>query len=359
MNELGDLTKKSRDILNKCIDSVSDRIHFSRHFKQSLQDLENASDACFMKEYNRVKESFESLERQRIKGHELKLEINIPEELKVFGNLKHFYKIQVPQSELHLTRKKDVSKISLYPVYDFKLPWTVIRSGTLLSDGNILLANFNCPDIGFLMLRLKLNTCEIVKIIPSFDFFFDVLHIGNEFYATNHSKINVIVMSSDTFNMVREIKILTGFRPYGLSIWNDFIFVACENAILKYSLDGPLIRKYSVEAETLYVTVTGLGHIVFSNATKDTVTCINEAGRIQWVYKSSLLKNPQSVDRDEFDNLYVSCSGSNNILILSSSGELINFFENIPCPYFMKMWKDIGMCCVCSKKRKIKVFEIK
>lgn len=265
----------------------------------------------------------------------------------------------MPQSELHLTRRKDVSKISLSLVYDFKLPWTIIHSGTLLSDGTILLANFSCPDIVFLMLRLRLNTCEIVKIIPSFDFFFDVLHIGNEFYVTNHSKSNVMVMSSDTFNMVREIKILTGFRPYGLAKWNDFIFVACESAILKYSLDGQLIRKYSVEDETIYVTVTGLGHIVFSNAIKDTVTCINEAGRIQWVYKSSLLKNPQSVDRDEFDNLYVSGSGSNNILILSSDGELINYFELIPCPYFIKIWKDIGMCCVCSKKRKIKVFEIK
>lgn len=37
MNELGEVTKKSRDILNKWIDSLSDRIHYSRHCIQSLQ----------------------------------------------------------------------------------------------------------------------------------------------------------------------------------------------------------------------------------------------------------------------------------------------------------------------------------
>lgn len=65
------------------------------------------------------------------------------------------------------------------------------------------------------------------------------------------------------------------------------------------------------------------------------------------------------MDRDEFDNLYVSGLGSNNIFILFLDGEFINYFEFILCFYFIKIWKDIGMCCVCSKKRKIKVFEIK
>lgn len=38
LNELGNVTKKSSEILNKCIDSVSDRIHFSRHCIQRLQN---------------------------------------------------------------------------------------------------------------------------------------------------------------------------------------------------------------------------------------------------------------------------------------------------------------------------------
>lgn len=88
------------------------------------------------------------------------------------------------------------------------------------------------------MLRLRLNICEIVKIIFFFDFFFDVLYIGNEFYVINYSKSNVMVMLSDIFNMVREIKIFIGFRFYGLVKWNDFIFVVCESVILKYFLDG-------------------------------------------------------------------------------------------------------------------------
>lgn len=137
-----------------------------------------------------------------------------------------------------MIRRKDVSKIFFFFVYDFKLFWIIIYSGILFFDGIILFVNFNCFDIGFLMLRLRLNICKIVKIIFFFDFFFDVLYIGNEFYVINYSKSNVMVMLSDIFNMVREIKIFIGFRFYGLVKWNDFIFVVCESVILKYFLDG-------------------------------------------------------------------------------------------------------------------------
>lgn len=158
MNELGEVTKTSRDILNKCIDSVSDRIHFSRHCIQSLQNLEDESDACFMKEYQRVRESFEQLEIQtmKTKGHQLKLESTIPEELEAIKNLKHFCRIQVAQSEVQLT-KRNVSEISLSLVYEFELSDANICSGALFTDGTIILANFNAKEIGLFTLRLEIR----------------------------------------------------------------------------------------------------------------------------------------------------------------------------------------------------------
>lgn len=99
MNELGEVTKKSRDILNKWIDSLSDRIHYSRHCIQILQNLEEASDACFMTEYHRVRETMNwNLNQAYRKG---------------FRKLKHFCKIHVSEIEAQLTKRKNISHISL------------------------------------------------------------------------------------------------------------------------------------------------------------------------------------------------------------------------------------------------------
>lgn len=360
MNELGEVTKQGREILSRSIDSVSDRIHFSRHCIQSLRALEDASDACFMKEYHRIREKFELLDRQTMKskGHQLKLESTIPEELEGIRNLTHFCKINLLQSEIQLTRK-NVSDMSLSLVYEFQLPNVNICSGTLLSGGKIILANHTSNEIGLFILNLKMDSWETVRILNSNDNFFDVKHTENKIYASVYNRKCVIIMTSDNFNTVSEFKMQDDLSPFGISLRKSFLFVACKSAILIYSLEGLFIYKYNVETATHYVTVTDLGHIVYSNGATDIVTCISETGRSQWEYKHTRLKCPHSVDRDELDHLFVSGARSNNIHILSSSGTLIKIIEDIPSPAFMKMFKDIDMCCVCCNWKNIKIYKIK
>lgn len=364
MNELGEVTKKSREILNSCIDSVSDRIQFSRHCIQRLQTLEetsDVSDACFMMEYLRIKETFGTLERQtmKTKGVQLKLESNIPDELDAIRNLTHFCKICMSQSEMQLTRRKNVSDMSLSLVNEFQLRKANICSGTLLPDGNIALANFNSKEIGLFILRLKLDTWETLQNFKSTDHLFDVKHTENNIYVSNFNKKSVTIMTSDRYNTVKEFKMLDDLVPYGMSLERRFLFVACDSAILKYTLEGGFIHKYLVESRTLYVTVTDFGHIVYTNRTTGIVTCINESGQIQWQYKNPKLVSPSGVDRDESDNLYVCGSDSNNIHILSSNGTLIKIIEDISCPAFVKLYKDIDMFCVCSSWKNIQMYKIK
>lgn len=361
MNELGEVTKTSRDTLNKCIDSVSDRIHFSRRCIQRLQNLDDESDACFMKEYHRVRESFEELEREtmKTKGHQLKLESDIPEELAAIKKLKRFCKIHVSELEVQLTKRRNISHLSLSLVYEFQLPEANICSGTLISNGKIALVNHSGGEIGLYMLRLKIDTWEKVKNFESCDTFFDVMHIENKIYASNCSKTRVIIMTSENFTKVRQFKMEDDLVPFGISLGKGFLIVACESAILKYSLEGQFIHKYPVEGRALYVTVTNLGHIVYSDMETNSVTCIDEKGQIQWEYKHSKLMIPYSVDKDESNNFYVCGSKSNNIHILSSNGKLIKIIEDIPCPAFIKTFKDIDMCCVCCNWKNIKVYQIK
>lgn len=166
-------------------------------------------------------------------------------------------------------------------------------------------------------------------------------------------------MLSNDFTTVREFIMQDNLVPYGITIWENFVFVACQIAILKYDLQGKLVFRYPVEKSSLYVTVTHRGHIVHSNVKTDTVTCIDEKGVPLWKYVSPKLSGPCSVDRDALDNLYVGGSKSNNVHILSSFGSLIRVLECIPCPAFMKVSERGDRCCVCSSWKNIRVYEIK
>lgn len=84
LNELSKVIKESKDMLNKNIDFVLDRIYFSRYCIQRFQNLEDVSDVCFMKEYYYVREKFEvlKLEIVNLKEYEIKFKLNILKELK-------------------------------------------------------------------------------------------------------------------------------------------------------------------------------------------------------------------------------------------------------------------------------------
>lgn len=173
------------------------------------------------------------------------------------------------------------------------------------------------------------------------------------------AKKRVIIMTSENFTKVRQFKMEDDLVPFGKFLGKVFLLVACGSAILKYSLEGQFIHKYPVKGRTLYVTVTNLGHIVYSNIKTNSVTCIDETGQIQWEYKHSKLMIPNSVDKDESNNLYVCGSKSNNIHILSPNGKLMKVIEDIPCPAFIKTLKDTDMCCLCCNWKTIKIYQIK
>lgn len=86
---------------------------------------------------------------------------------------------------------------------------------------------------------------------------------------------------------------------------------------------------------------------------------MSDEGQVVWEYKSPNLKYPQELETDSCENIYVTGARSNNVHVLSSSGDKIRVIEDIPSPYFFKINEDKGIICVCSKMEKIIVYEIR
>lgn len=74
----------------------------------------------------------------------------------------------------------------------------------LFFDGKIIFVNYNKEDIGFFILRLKIDIYEKVRNFKFCDNFFDVVYVENKIYVINICKKSVIIMISDCFKKVGE-----------------------------------------------------------------------------------------------------------------------------------------------------------
>lgn len=97
-------TRNSMIILNKTIDSLSDRIEFSKHCVKIILDIESKTDSCFLKEYQETKDRFNDLERQtmKLKKQDIKLESNLSLKLSHVAKLSKLSKTKVTHLQKEL-----------------------------------------------------------------------------------------------------------------------------------------------------------------------------------------------------------------------------------------------------------------
>lgn len=357
LNELSKITKQSRRLISATIDSLSDRIHFSGRCIQRLQNLEDMSDACFMKEYYHVIESFKELKTATLKVHDMKLESSILKESHEITNLKYISAISVVHSKYDV--RLDIVQLSLCPTFEFDISNDDVYCGDLSSNGTLTLAKYGSSKIGLQQYTMNSDDCQTTKEYRSDNCFFGLVVIEDFIYATNRNDNSVTIISSETFTFRGKIPVGEKLVPYGICQWKEYLFVACQTAILKYSISGRFMQSYSVNFNTLFVTAIRSGNIVYSNTSQNCVESMDQNGYRLWKYVNAKLKSPHGVDKDEMDNLYVSNTDKSNVHILSCDGSLIRIVEEIPRPIFMKVQESSRICCVCSNFRKIKVYSIK
>lgn len=229
----------------------------------------------------------------------------------------------------------------------------------LCSDGMLTVAKYGFSRSGLQQYKLKNDSCIPTKEYRSANYFFGIVSYGNLFYATNRTENCVTIISSETFKLYGIIPIDDMLTPYGICQWREYLFVACQTAILKYSISGHFIQSFPVGFNTLFVMVTNSGNIVYTNSNLNFVVSLNQKGKLLWKYVHQKLRLPHGVDKDEMENLYIASTDMNSVHILSCDGSLIRIIDNIPRPVFMKVRESSRTCCVCSNFRKIKVYRLK
>lgn len=77
------------------------------------------------------------------------------------------------------------------------------------------------------------------------------------------------------------------------------------------------------------MAATQRGLIVFGDYRSETIIAMIEEGRVFLKYRSPKLKRQHGLDTDSCGNIYIAGSESNNVHVLTNSGQLIRVIERI------------------------------
>lgn len=245
----------------------------------------------------------------------------------------------------------DIRTAELKKFKEFPVEAGNVFFGVFLSEGRFLIPNHNA--ISAFMVYDKNWKC--IEIIGGLHYACSAYQCENEIFLTKSESKTIDVFSSTDFHKLRSITL--NDKVFGITGLNGYLYVACQKHVLKLDKNGQIFKKYDVDgSNNVHVTCTQSGLIVFGDYMSEIIAAMTEDGRVVWKYQSPKLKQPQELDTDSCENIYVAGSRSNNVHVLSNTGDLVRVIEGIPCPYFLKINEEERVACVCCKNNTIFVY---
>ncbi|XP_056003404.1 uncharacterized protein LOC125662085 [Ostrea edulis] len=261
-------------------------------------------------------------------------------------------------SDVHHTESSrqlyfDVRTVEMSLIKEFSIDGDVVCDGIFLSNGTFVIADYR--DDGKCMFFDKHWVPSIFG--ESLKKPFGLIENDEEVLVTCSGSKSIEVFSSSDLQKLRSIPMTESVS--GITHRRGDIYVACGKKIIKIDSVGRILKIYDVEgANNVNILATNTGLIVYSDWKIEKVTAITDQGDIVWKYKNRNLKCPSGIDQDSVGNIYVTGRDSNNVHVLSGTGELIRVFEDIPSPTFFKLIEERGIICAFDISKRIRVFEV-
>ncbi|XP_062619400.1 probable E3 ubiquitin-protein ligase MID2 [Saccostrea cucullata] len=357
LTKMSKAVKKSKEKCEKCLDAFTDGIQCTDFCTRNIEGArKEVNDVKLVRAFYKSRKTLDELKRYKFNQIRVDIVETEPPILNEIMNLKSLQEAIVAESELDVT--SDLRKILLSLVHEFSINTGYVRDGTFLSNREFILSTRKSHRSG-----TSDETCfvyssswECIREIKSSYKPFGILQKGNEVYLGCTSSKVIEVRSIRTYEKIKTIRVPKDI--YGIASYHNFLFVACDDKILQLNQYGVKVKEINTGASVKNIILIK-DDIVYSNRKTHTVTRINSVGTQFWSYSSVSLKSPCGVEKDAEDNIYVAGKESDNVHVLSCDGELIRIFEDIPRPDFMKIDRDRKLCCVCSQRKNIQVFELK
>lgn len=352
IDKLLSTAKISKEKLQREIEKLEDGIFCVDNCKSLIENANSSkSDIETLRQFFKAKEKFQHAKFFEFRQMNSTISVSKTPLLKKFAELKSIADIHTTESFCRLNLY--IETMELIKFKDFTIADGNIFSGIFISGGRFLILNHK--ENGPCYVYDKNWKC--LQDIGGLHLPFDAVESNEEIFVTNMGSNTVEVLSSTDFHKLRSIPLQD--KVSSITCVKGTVYVSCGSRIIKLDKTGQILRKYELNENTkrrIIGTTSGL--IVYSECKLGTVSAMTEEDVFAWTYQRGNLIHPSDLDADLNDNIYVAGRYSNNIHVLSISGELIRLIENIHSPMFCKINSE-GVFCVCSEKKHINVYKIR
>ncbi|XP_048781057.2 tripartite motif-containing protein 45-like [Ostrea edulis] len=367
LDEISKVTKDNRQKLSDSVEAFSDRELLANLYTKTLKTInEGGASVALAVEYHKIKKQFSKIADLGVTQLEFHMHQNYEEKFQELFKISKFAKLVLNEQSMKFSFDMNMMVHATVDVaFELVQSSGKITGGCFLQDRGILLVDARQPD----KLLYFNNTGECV-------------HKWNISFRPNDVTLkdsDVFVSSSGSYYrgihgvtfLENQRKLIPSDRLhyckneecFGIKCANGFIYVTCGRSILKVDADGNLVKRYLTEKETYSVAVDKNNHVIYSSCTSHSVTSLNESGRELFRYTHPDLKYPRSLDVDYEGYIYVAGRDSDNVHILSPSGQLLRIFK-VSKPNCIKFKTGSRICLIgsynssCTKIYEIKVPEI-
>ncbi|XP_061190351.1 uncharacterized protein LOC133198245 [Saccostrea echinata] len=356
LTNMSKVVKKTKEKYDKCMKSFVDGIQCADFCTENLEEAKNEDDdAESVIKYYRGKKITARLKNFKFSQIHIEIEEEKPYILEEIMDLKSLQEANVTESVIDIMT--DLRRVQLKIISEFRIDVGCVRDGAFLGNGQFILSTRKPQRSSYddkCFVYDKYWECK--SIIGSLSQPFGLAQKDKELFVGCTLSKCITVLSLTFLNKVKTIRI--GREIFGIAYVPGYFYLACDNKIIKIYENGRHIKEYNTGFGVKYIISSGR-NIVYSNTNTNEVTAWNNMDLTIWTYNSPFLISPCGLDRDTDGNIYVAGKQSDNIHVLSSDGQLIRLFEDIPRPDFMKINQDRNICCVCSNRRNIRVYEFK
>lgn len=352
VNELFSNLKKGKDKLQREIEKIEDGVLCVDNCKAKLEmakETENNVEAIV--KFVTAKKHFQEAKNLKLR----QLHVTISADIKTpnwieLTELKAIANVKLAESSSFFDF--DVRTLEFSKAKEIAIEYGRVYCGLFLSDGKVLIITYDAN--GACMLYDQ--NWECTPLISGLHNPYSAFQCEGEIFITQIDAKTIDVFSSANFLKLRSFQLNN--HVYGITIWNENVYAACGNQILKLDKIGTTLKTYDLEGTyNIHITATTHGIIVYSDYISKVVTAMTDEGRPVWKYESDYLKHPRDLGVDSYDNIYIADTFSNSIHVLTESGEVIRVLKNFPSPYFFKIHEERRIACMCSEVNKICIYQ--
>ncbi|XP_061174794.1 uncharacterized protein LOC133183935 [Saccostrea echinata] len=353
LTELAKASKESKSKLRKSLDSFEQRLLLLQYWKELLQKNllpDESSKTKLALSYCRMKQIHEHLTKLDNEKLNIHIETKLPDNVRNLLDSCQLAEISVREYKTFVRQDLyNVKNVMVKKISEFEIPGAKFHGGIFHNDDQLLLADMKkcvlCNTNGVVLREISLPGSP-----------WDVCSNGEkEVLVSLPQEKRIVKLMSDSFEVKETVDL--GCHCYGISMHGATIAVGARDSVEVFQ-NFAKVTSFNDFRSTDDVEIDTENNVIYASYSHDTVIKQDMEGNILFTYENKELKRPYGLTVDGIGNIYVNGSSSNNIHILSRSGENIRILEGVEKPRCIKFQEGTNRFFVGESGGKVKIFEL-